>query len=847
MDADKRAEQFSTLFATAIGGRAPYAWQTALALRDSWPSTLIAMTGSGKTAGITLAWLARRSWEPTLTPRRLVWCLPMRTLVEQTAEAIMGWLDRIAAGTQTYPTDIPRSTDVHLLLGGVEAGAWLLGVDRPAILIGTQDMLISRALNRGYAAARHQWPMEFALLHTDCLWIMDEVQLMGSGLATTTQLQGLRDRWATVGQDQTIMAPSRSLWVSATLDPAWLATVDHPAPDPKSVMRVEPAEDPALQRLAEAQKRIQDPVAGPIGKAEKDAREYAQRLAQLALDRHRPGALTLVIVNTVPRAQAVHGALSKLRTQKSRPEILMIHSRFRGRERAEQLSQLPRPGEGRDMIIVATQAIEAGVDISAAVLITELAPWSSLVQRLGRANRYAEHAEGAEVHCIDLWHETPATRDALALPYTVDDLAQARHRLQALPDAAPTHLGPPGALAPPRRVIRHRDLMDLFDTDPDLTGFDVDISAYVRDNQDTDLQVAWVDIDALRLGLAGLPWQPSRAQLCPVPIGRAREWWKKAGSRDALVRDPQSSTDEQALKGWRRLRQNETLYPGLVLVVPPSAGGYCVQRGFTGDLQDIPSNILDTVPEIEGEGHADDGRSASGAMVTLQAHTGHVIDEMRLLGERLGLPEAIVQVLTSAATWHDVGKAHPVFQATMRQGLDREVVAEGVLLAKTKGTGLRHERSFFRHELASALAWLQHRRWAREADLIAYLIAAHHGKVRMSLRALPREQGPEDGRRFARGVWEGDAVPAVDLGRGQIWAGGALTLSIMELGLDPVTGESWTERAQDLLHRFGPFQLSLLETLLRLADWRASAAESAAARALLQPEAAPEEGTQHVA
>ena len=45
-------------------------------------------------------------------------------------------------------------------------------------LIGTQDMLLSRALNRGYATGRARWPMEYGLLNHDCLWIMDEIQLM---------------------------------------------------------------------------------------------------------------------------------------------------------------------------------------------------------------------------------------------------------------------------------------------------------------------------------------------------------------------------------------------------------------------------------------------------------------------------------------------------------------------------------------------------------------------------------------------------------------------------------------------------------------------------------------------
>lgn len=55
------------------------------------------------------------------------------------------------------------------------------------MLIGTQDMLLSRLLNRGYGMTRYRWPMQLGLLGNDCLWVMDEVQLMGTGLATTVQ------------------------------------------------------------------------------------------------------------------------------------------------------------------------------------------------------------------------------------------------------------------------------------------------------------------------------------------------------------------------------------------------------------------------------------------------------------------------------------------------------------------------------------------------------------------------------------------------------------------------------------------------------------------------------------
>ena len=66
-------------------------------------------------------------------------------------------------------------------MGGDDETAWDLYPERDAILIGTQDMLLSRALNRGYAMSRSRWPLPFALLNNDCLWVLEEVRLMDVG------------------------------------------------------------------------------------------------------------------------------------------------------------------------------------------------------------------------------------------------------------------------------------------------------------------------------------------------------------------------------------------------------------------------------------------------------------------------------------------------------------------------------------------------------------------------------------------------------------------------------------------------------------------------------------------
>jgi CRISPR-associated endonuclease/helicase Cas3 len=800
----------------------PYAYQRKLA-EEEWPDALIAPTGLGKTAAVMIAWLWRRRIEPGATPRRLVYCLPMRTLVEQTARNARCWLERLARDGPDQ--NLPRPDEVHVLMGGVEPPRgqprWYEAPERPAILIGTQDMLISRALMRGYASGRARWPTEFALLHSDACWVFDEVQLMGAGLATSTQLAAFRERLRSA-------LPTKSLWVSATLDPEWLRTVDFAAPDPQKVLRVpddvpEDAASSEVRKLIEAHKPLQKATVAPAGAKKADIDAYIRALAEFVRNVRVAGRRTLVIVNTVDRAQKLYAALRKADTT----GIVLIHSRFRPTDREGHVRRML---EAADSIVVATQAIEAGVDISSAVMITELAPWASLVQRFGRVNRYGERKKeegGAPVHWVDL----PAE---LAAPYEEKHLAEARALLLQLADAAPMNLRDPGQMGAPRRVIRQKDLIDLFDTDPDLTGFDVDISPYVRDAADTDVHVFWRDVEGLGAVAEPEPVRATREELCAVSIGKAREWVRALRNRELFFApDPLSRKGGNVRTGvppgWRPL--DGAPWPGMTLLVDARAGGYDPDLGFVGEANKDPVKLNGTATSDQTETDQEEGEETNEGFarpVTLKDHTEHVVAEAESLCVALDITGLEKDAILRAARWHDLGKAHPVFQETMRRGLTEPARYDGVLLAKTEKQHLRHKRSYFRHELASALAFLAHENWRREVDLVAYLVAAHHGKVRMSLRARPEEKLPDgkrEGERFARGIWEGDELPPFDLGAGEDWPGGMLTLCVMELGEDDVTGASWIERTRVLLDRCGPFRLAWLEALLTIADWRASAKE----------------------
>ncbi|WP_448190486.1 type I-G CRISPR-associated helicase/endonuclease Cas3g [Azospirillum sp. sgz301742] len=796
---------FDVFFARAMGDppRRPYAYQRRLAL-EAWPSALIAPTGLGKTAAVVLGWLWQRKTRPEATPRRLVLCLPMRTLVEQTKSEVRGWLDNLEAekdDTLPHPED-----GVAVLMGGGERErrppAWTRHPDRPAILIGTQDMLLSRALMRGYGMSRFRWPVDFALLHSDAQWVFDEVQAMGAGLATSAQLEGLR-------QALKVPRPARSLWLSATLDPAWLETVDHKADG--TVLRVpydvpEDAADPRVQLRRDARKRVRPTAARPIGAAGKDIDAYIKALAAEVLEAHRPGRTTLVIVNTVARAQKLHGILQVRRGTGTAD--LMLHSRFRPADRQARTDRLKEEA-AKDRIVVATQAIEAGVDMTSAVLFTELAPWSSLVQRFGRVNRSGEcGAEGAEIRWIDL--DDP--KGELAAPYAAAELAAARARLAALEDAAPANLLPPDTGPEARHVLRRKDLLDLFDTDPDLTGFDIDVSPFIRDAKDTDFQVLWRDFKGLKPAEQPLPHP---GELCPVPIRLAADLLK---GRQGWRLDPQAREDVR----WMPLGGNRP-WPGLVVMLDAAEGGYQTEIGLAPDSRDAVAPVDSPVGEAAeamAESHDDDRDSRQNRPVPLTDHLGHVAAAAEALCEAVDLDAAGRAAVVLAARWHDVGKAHAAFQERMAKpdGWDGQPLAKAVEYDRGKG------RPYFRHELASALAYLQQRGEEADADLVAYLIAAHHGKVRLSLRALPAERSPAGVTRFARGVHEGDELPAVDLGDGTRSSSVTLTLDLMELGDGP-SGPSWAARTGRLLKELGPFRLAWLEALVRIADWRASDAE----------------------
>ncbi|HXT94614.1 MAG TPA: CRISPR-associated endonuclease Cas3'', partial [Trebonia sp.] len=655
---------------------------------------------------------------------------------------------------------------------------------RPAIVVGTVDMLLSKALNRGFGVSRPLWPIDFALMVNGAHWVIDGARLCPQSATTLRQVASL------VGE-------------TGSAEPFGMTLLSGRLTAPRT-----------FQRLSA------------------DPGDYGA-LAANAVARHARGTRTLVVLNTVEAAQQVYRRL-----RGGPVDVALLHSRFRGVERGDRLAAIT----GQDLIVVATQVVEAGAgDLNAALLITEAAPWPSLVLRAAHAGTV-------------LWVPPvgPAPYRREDVDATVSDLA----RLEGMGvsaeelagrDAGLGGFGGLGAFGAfgggSHAVISPGEVLRLFDTSTYLTDDDIDLAAYVRDAGDLDLEVAWATWTP---GVDGAPDRevrlPAAEYRCRVGLGAAL----RLADERAVWRF------DQVAGAWRPVTRvpSAGLRPGELLLVNAADGGYDPETGFDplsrGAVPESPALLtqdeqaeLVAVAAVEALVNSEDAPSvdttavAPRAWQSLNEHSEQVRDHVAaLLGaiapQRLS-PDAARSAVV--AGWlHDAGKAHPIWQdalCALAEQDEQDEIAAGRPWAKSGGRTGRLEFAGdvpFRHELASLLlidgplgSLLDQ---APDRDLARYLVVAHHGKLRVRIGELSAADADAE----ILGLRQGArcAIPPL-LGRL------ASTLTVDLEQFTPESAGSWTKAIAGLLSRYGPFTLAYLEAIVRIADWRASGGRELAA------------------
>jgi CRISPR-associated endonuclease/helicase Cas3 len=123
---------------------------------------------------------------------------------------------------------------------------------------------------------------------------------------------------------------------------------------------------------------------------------------------------TLVVVNQVKRAQSLYHDVMNFAGERGFPcdRIRLIHGRFFQRDRdikQQFLSEYFAKQRNGPAIVIATQVVEAGLDLSAAGLLTEVCPMNALVQRAGRCARFKDQQGTVHVFPLD-WDEKNVCR-----------------------------------------------------------------------------------------------------------------------------------------------------------------------------------------------------------------------------------------------------------------------------------------------------------------------------------------------------------------------------------------------------------------------------------------------------
>jgi CRISPR-associated endonuclease/helicase Cas3 len=469
------ATPFDRDFAT-LTGMLPLPWQAELFQRlaaGDVPTRCDLPTGLGKTSVIVI-WLLALAANPKL-PRRLAYVVNRRTVVDQATtvcESLVVQLRHpsaqacrerlLALAATSKPEDDPVA--ISTLRGQrADNAEWRRDPTRPSIVVGTVDMIGSRLLFSGYGCGFRTRPLHAGLLGQDTLLVHDEAHLEPA-------FQSLLDA---IAAEQHRCAERRPLKVMA------LTATSREAPD--FTLGDADHDHPVVAARLHARK-------GLAFHSLSDPRQTAEAVAQ---DASSLSGRTLVFLT---RVDDVERCADRLRKQHGGQRVAVLTGTMRGAERDELGMHpvfarfMPAPSgdvalQQGDVWLVATAAGEVGIDISADHMLTDLVPFDSMAQRLGRVNRYGQgeatvavYADVAPPDATDTQNGQGEPEDAAAASQRQYDAARhltwrLLHKLPMRPDgrreASPAALRAlplkdRRAASTPLPILRHVDGI-LFD------------------------------------------------------------------------------------------------------------------------------------------------------------------------------------------------------------------------------------------------------------------------------------------------------------------------------------------------------------------------------------------------
>jgi CRISPR-associated endonuclease/helicase Cas3 len=387
----------------ALTGNSPFPWQSRLYgqfATGHFPATACLPTGLGKTSIIAI-WLIALANYPERVPRRFVYVVNRRTVVDQTTDEVIKYRKHLSAKPELAATKkaleelcaIPLQVNGSPLAISTLRGQfadnreWSTDPARPAVICGTVDMIGSRLLFSGYGIGFKSKPLHAGFLGQDVLLVHDEAHLEQPFQKLLKSIEEEQKQ-----AEQTCHLPWKKLQVmELTATPR--SENDATTEPPFKLDSDDERNDVIQQRLFAKKQLSLIPLT--------DAKKPWSELAEQALKFEASGQAVLVFSQNIETVMEVRDTLEKRKLA-----CKTLTGTMRGLERDGLVRDsvfirfLPEsnrppsilPAEGT-VYLICTSAGEVGVNISADHLVCDLSPFDSMAQRFGRVNRFGNTSD----------------------------------------------------------------------------------------------------------------------------------------------------------------------------------------------------------------------------------------------------------------------------------------------------------------------------------------------------------------------------------------------------------------------------------------------------------------------